>query len=87
MLRAATATMLAILVMATATDVGRAAAQTLADPNAKPIPPPPASAKSQPSGRTKACSGFGAGFVQIPGTDACIKIGGAVQTEATGAGR
>ena len=87
MLRAAAATMLAILVMATAADVVGAAAQTLTDPNPKAIPPPHASAKSQAAERAKACSGFGAGFVQIPGTDACIKIGGAVQTEATGVGR
>ena len=80
-----TANLLAILVIATAVSVAGAAAQTLTDPNPKTaLPPPPASAKLQASGRAKPCSAFGAGFVQVPGTDACVKIGGFVTTEATG---
>jgi hypothetical protein len=29
----------------------------------------------------KSCSIYGAGFVQVPGSDACIKIGGSVSVE------
>jgi hypothetical protein len=31
----------------------------------------------------KSCSLYGAGFVNVPGTDACIKIGGYVTVEGT----
>ena len=55
-----------------------AIAQTLIEPNSKPKSQPPGSAKPQPGLRTKACSAFGAGFVQLPGTDTCVKIGGFV---------
>ena len=37
----------------------------------------------EPARRMKSCSTFGAGFVQIPGTDTCVKIGGYVTTEGT----
>jgi Porin subfamily len=84
-----TALPLAISLIATALGVVGAAAQTPTDPNPKTnpkttLPPPPAATKLQASGRTKSCSAFGAGFVQVPGTDACVKIGGFVTTEATG---
>lgn len=80
-----TATLLAILIVATAPGVMGAAAQTLTDPNPKTTtPPPPAPAKLPANGRAKSCSAFGAGFVQVPGTDACVKIGGFVSTEASG---
>jgi hypothetical protein len=36
---------------------------------------------STPAGRAKSCSAYGAGFVNVPGTDACIKMGGYVTTE------
>ena len=55
-----------------------AIAQTLIEPNSRPKSQPPGSAKPQPGLRTKACSTFGAGFVQLPGTDTCVKIGGFV---------
>lgn len=59
-------------------------AQTLVAPNvkAKAVASPPAT-KSQSAGRAKACTGFGAGFVQLPGTDACVKVGGTVTVEGT----
>lgn len=74
----------AILVLTT----GIGAAQTLTDPNFRTTTPgrPAALSKSQPSGRAHACSALGAGFVRVPGTDACLKIGGYVTTE-TGAAR
>jgi hypothetical protein len=58
-------------------------AQTLIEPNSKPKSQTSGLAKSQPALRTKSCSSFGAGFVQIPGTDICIKVGGYVTTEGT----
>ncbi len=60
-----------------------AVAQTLNDP----VPPakwspPPKAAKSE-AARLKACSAFGPGFVNVPGTDACVKIGGWVTVEGS----
>jgi Porin subfamily len=66
-----------------------ATAQTLLEPNPKGEPhpaklsQPPGSAKQQSGLRTKSCSVFGAGFVQLPGTDTCVKIGGFVTMEST----
>jgi len=57
-------------------------AQTLVEPKPK-LAQPSSVAKSQPALRTKACSSFGAGFAQIPGTDTCVKIGGYVTMEST----
>jgi hypothetical protein len=59
-------------------------AQTLLEPNPKPkLSQPSGSAKQQSGLRTKSCSAFGAGFVQLPGTDTCVKIGGFVTMEST----
>jgi hypothetical protein len=59
-------------------------AQTLLEPNPKPkLSQPPGSAKQHSGLRTQSCSAFGAGFVQIPGTDTCVKIGGFVTIEST----
>jgi porin-like protein len=60
-----------------------AAAQTLTDP-APPAKWSPLSkaAKSQAE-HAKACSSFGPGFVNVPGTDACVKIGGWVTVEGS----
>jgi len=82
--RAATA--LAILAMAAAIGIVGAAAQSPTDPKPKITPPPRLSAKSHAGGRSDACNSFGAGFARVPGTDACIKIGVSVTTEATGTG-
>ncbi len=83
-----TGIIMAIFVMATAVGVAGAAAQTLTDPSPSPktTPPPRPPTKATAAGRSEACSGFGAGFVRVPGTDACLKIGSAVTTEATGTG-
>jgi hypothetical protein len=59
-------------------------AQTLTDPSppAKSSPPQPG-AKSRPSvAAKKSCSVFGPGFVNVPGTDACVRIGGWVEMQA-----
>lgn len=74
--------------MATSLVVARAGAQTLADPNppTKSSPQTVAS-KSQPAEHEKACSAYGTGFVQMPGTGACLKIGGYVSAGAASSGR
>jgi len=59
-----------------------AAAQTLTDPNPKPnAPPPTATTKSRPTAHVKNCAIYGPGFMAMPGTDTCIKIGGGVTVE------
>jgi hypothetical protein len=59
-------------------------AQTLTGPNSEPKSvPPPVTAKSPSAERMKSCSTYGAGFVQIPGSDACVKIGGFVAVDGT----
>lgn len=65
-----------------------AAAQTLTDPapSAKWSEPTKA-AKSKEAAKAKsfakACSSFGPGFINVPGTDACVKIGGGVTVEGS----
>jgi hypothetical protein len=79
-----TARLLRLLAVVAATSLPIAAsgsgvvAQTLTGPNQRPPSPPPDVAKSSPAAKVKSCSAFGAGFVNVPGTDACIKIGGSV---------
>lgn len=69
--------------------VERAAAQTLTNPN----PPskwsgPHGTAKSHTTAQSKkSCKEFGAGFVGVAGTDACVKIGGFVTVEGGARGR
>ena len=52
-------------------------AQTLTKPKPAPSRPPPA-VKLDKSAHVKSCNAYGAGFVNIPGTDACVKVGGSV---------
>ena len=67
-----------------AIDLSAAVAQTLTDPNPKPsAPPPTATTKSRPTAHVKNCSIYGPGFMAMPGTDTCIKIGGGVTVEGT----
>ena len=62
--------------------VSPGAAQTLTQPNSQTKTLPPAAAtKSRPAGHVKTCDVYGAGFRNIPGTDACIKIGGSVTVD------
>jgi hypothetical protein len=83
MLRSAAA---AAMIVA-AVPAASALAQTLTDPNppAK-WSPPHAAAKSPSAVSAKPCIGYGAGFVQVPGTGTCIKVGGWVSVEGS-AGR
>ncbi len=64
-----------------------ASAQTLTDPVPQAKRPAAQSpAKSQSVARRKSCGAYGAGFVAVPGTDACVKIGGWATVEGS-AGR
>jgi Porin subfamily len=66
----------------TVVDSSAAFAQTLTQPNpATKSPPLPDRAKSVRAERAMTCSLYGPGFVNVPGSDACIKIGGYVSTE------
>jgi hypothetical protein len=59
-------------------------AQTLTQPNpAAPAKtsPPTVATKSHQAGHVKTCEAYGAGFRNIPGTDACVKIGGGVTVD------
>jgi hypothetical protein len=67
----------AIATLAVMVDDG-ADAQTLTNPNPPAPSQPPPAAKPETSVHVKSCSAYGAGFVNIPGTDACVKIGGSV---------
>ncbi|MFY9694078.1 MAG: porin [Xanthobacteraceae bacterium] len=77
---------LAAVVATTVLGVASVYAQTLTNPDPKPAPSSAPSAKSHPQQNAKACPAFGAGFVQLPGTDACVKIGGSVTTDVSGTG-
>jgi hypothetical protein len=67
--------------------VSNATAQTLTNPNAPQWSPPHQAATHREATRPKkSCKQFGAGFVAVAGTDACVKIGGWVTVEG-GAGR
>jgi hypothetical protein len=56
-------------------------AQTLTNPN------PPTRTRSTTAlpenKQPKPCPAYGPGFVQIPGSDVCVKIGGAVQVQGS----
>lgn len=74
------------IVLATAVALAAAVslgiAQTLTQPKPQTNTPPPAvTTKSRPAGHVKTCEAYGAGFRNIPGTDACIKIGGSVTVD------
>jgi Porin subfamily len=60
-------------------------AQTLSDPfpQTTTASPPAATTKSRPAAHVRNCSAYGAGFMVMPGTDMCIKIGGSVTVEAS----
>jgi Porin subfamily len=79
-LRAVAVVATTVLAVAVAADVF---AQTLGEPQSRTKSSPPRAAKSRPIARVKSCTAYGAGFVNVPGTDACIKIGGSVTTEIT----
>jgi hypothetical protein len=61
----------------------KAIAQTLTNPSPATKTQPIAS-KSAGTKRMKACPEYGAGFARMPGSDACIKIGGFVEGGISG---
>jgi Porin subfamily len=75
--------LLAAVTVAAAVIAPCASAQTLTHPNAPAKTSPPPSKKPHATAHEQSCSAFGAGFVRVPGTDACMKIGGWVTMEGT----
>ena len=72
------------IALLTALNSSGAVAQTLTNPNPKPsAPPPTATTKSRPTAHLKTCSMYGPGFMAVPGSDMCIKVGGGVTVEGT----
>jgi porin-like protein len=68
--------------------ISNAAAQTLTNPHAPKWSPPRSAAKLHGATQAKkSCKQFGAGFVAVSGTDACVKIGGWVTVEGGASGR
>lgn len=64
--------------------ISTAAAQTIINPNGPQWSPPRSAAKVHEATRPKkSCKQFGAGFVAVPGTDTCVKIGGWVTVEGS----
>jgi len=75
-------------VLLVAVSASGAAAQTLTDPAppakwSSPAKAPTSNATANAKEFAKACSTFGPGFVNVPGTDACVKIGGWVTVEGS----
>jgi hypothetical protein len=73
--------------MLAAAAVSGVAAQTSPSPTTEPKPlprsfPPPAAAKTAPVKQMKSCSSYGDGFVNVPGTDTCVKAGGYMRIDA-----
>jgi Porin subfamily len=69
-------TLAATVFFATVSSTVTAEPQTLRDATSKPRA---AATSSQQSKPMKPCPAYGPGFVQVPGSDLCIKIGGSVQ--------
>jgi hypothetical protein len=78
---------IAAIVMVPVAGSSGAAAQTLTEPSPPPQSSPSPTAKSVTAKHLKACPQYGAGFVQIPGSDACIKVGGYVTIDSGGVRR
>jgi Porin subfamily len=55
-------------------------AQTLTNPTPAKTAP---TASSQHNKPPKSCPMYGPGFVQVPGSDLCVKVGGSVQGDVT----
>jgi hypothetical protein len=72
------AAMVAAAALLSVTIGADAGAQTLTNPNPPAPSRPPPAAKPETGAHVKSCSAYGAGFVNIPGSDACVKVGGSV---------
>lgn len=74
-------TLAAAVFFATVSAAVTAGAQTMRDPNPKMRIPAASSQQSKPIKPVKPCPAYGPGFVQVPGSDLCIKIGGSVEVD------
>ena len=83
--RSASALLMIVAIMSGAGTSG-ALAQTLTDPTPGTKNTQPLASKSAGTKQAKACPEFGAGFVRMPGSDTCIKIGGFVEGSVVGRG-
>jgi len=64
-----------------------AVAQTLVSPGeapkARPNPAPSSMVSKSPAVKSvKSCADYGEGFVNVPGTDTCVKLGGYLRSDA-----
>jgi hypothetical protein len=73
-----------IVAMTSGAGTSSAAAQTLTDPNSGTKNTQLPASKSAGTKQPQACREFGAGFVRMPGSDACIKIGGSLDVGVAG---
>ncbi len=78
LLRAAVVVAVLPVIALAATTAG---AQTLIAPRAGPSRAAAATAEPQADKKLKPCPSFGPGFVQVPGTNTCMKVRGSVQVE------
>jgi hypothetical protein len=77
-IRFATTALLSVA-LASGTLFSKAVAQTLTNPNFATRNTKPPVSKSAGTKQMKACPEYGAGFARMPGSDACIKVGGFVE--------
>jgi len=70
--------------MAFAVIACNAHAQTLTEPAPHTARAAKAPGAAKTGSLTGSCEQYGRGFVPVPGTDLCIKLGGYVTTEGTG---
>jgi hypothetical protein len=68
-------------VIALASAVAPSSAQTLADPTPHPHTTTTTTTVQPQSNQRKPCPAFGPGFVQVPGTDTCVRVGGGIQMQ------
>jgi Porin subfamily len=73
-----------IVAMTSGAGTSRVTAQTLTDPNPGTKNTRLPDSKSAGTKQPQACPEFGAGFVRMPGSDTCIKIGGSVDVDVVG---
>jgi hypothetical protein len=69
------------VVIAQASAVTPSCAQTLADPTPHPHTTTTTTTVQPQSNQRKPCPAFGPGFVQVPGTDTCVRVGGGIQMQ------
>jgi hypothetical protein len=79
----------AVVIAAAVTLGDGASAQTLTDPSPQPAQSrPPIATKPHVNAHVRSCAEYGAGYVNIPSTETCIKFGGSVTVDsAVGRGR